>query len=813
MTTNLLSAEQASFETGIGGWSAPTLPLVNMLTERQATVEGEDLAVASAVTYLLSGWAAGSTQCRVGRTHEFGTAALSLVRIDATTTWLNLVASPNTSGVPGPRYLATAGQTYTFMAEGRSSRAGNGAWRPRLFFFNAAGTQIGSVYETVIPGVDGAFTQGRIVAVAPAGTVAMCPGVTSDQPVQGSSAETFYFRRFGLFAGDVPLSGWVLPSATWGQNMYGAEYADVETNTITSTDTKAGWRQGTGTAGVVQWDASGGLSGTHSLRANTLTSTQMVMHARTVSPVANKMLPVTSGRAYTMMHFVKPAVAIPTATSMLWARYHWYKADGTTLITTLDVNMPEPVPTGKWTQFAGSAIAPAEAAWLYVHHYFSGLPNNTDAQYDCFAVYDGYVGGWWHPDDPAPGVRVTLAQATETGAPNGTHVLTLTRLDSIGTVEAWTTPQSVAIGRTYTAMASFASSAARTGRVYLEFLDAGGAVVQGAIGTAANDPGWNQAIVTGVAPAGAASVRLRVAGMNLAKDEVLRVDTAGLMDGPATSWVPGGQTLPASIEGIPDPSRHRIEIVVRDLLSDAVVNIERILPGGRIEPVRHAQGVAPTGGSLIVDDYDVPTDSAFSYRVTQGGATKATSAPVTLASAETFWLGEPNTGIMVRVIAAANAIPEWTREAPTGIHRVLGRQDPVVVVDTRWWAQGELTLYTMTEEQRVDLGDLFSLGSTLGFYGPQAIIGGIGRIYVVAPTVDERRVSARGYETPREWHSQITQVAEPVGPASAPLVVTWGAVVTAYDTWQDVVDGEHDWLDVMTGVPGFEPGSNVTWEW
>lgn len=289
--------------------------------------------------------------------------------------------------------------------------------------------------------------------------------------------------------------------------------------------------------------------------------------------------------------------------------------------------------------------------------------------------------------------------------------------------------------------------------------------------------------------------------------------------GAGTFGDPGGSTpIPPpdgdfAVSVVPDPYHHRMAVTVLGLPIDTPFKLQRVLPDGRVEDVRHAGSVTPTGGMALVDDYDTPTDTPYVYRVTQADVIMGDSDEVTLPAADTFWLGEPNTGLMERVIPAANAIPEWTRESPVGVHRVLGRQDPVVVVEERWWASGDLTLYTITDDQRLAMGTLWALGTTLGFYGPAAIIGGIGRIYIAATTVGERRVSARGYETPREWHAGIVQVAEPMGAATAPVFVRWQDVVAAYISHQAVADGEHSWLDVMTGVPGRDFGPDVGWEW
>lgn len=378
-------------------------PLVNMLTPAQATVEGADITLAQAQSYRLAGWASNYTVNRVGRTHQFGDAAIQVVRPDATAVFLGLCISPSTAGTYGPRIAAEAGRTYTFMAEGRSSAAtaAKGNWRPRIQFYDAAGANLGALIEAVIPGIAGAFAPGRVVATAPAGTAALCVGVTTDGVNAANGTEWFYWRRFGLFEGDVPLSAWVSPAVVWGQNLLDIERADCETNTITNgTDVKSGWRQGSGSAGTAQWISADGRHGTHCIKTVVAAAATPIMQPKT-STNTNHLIPVTAGKAYTAIFSAKCSAAIPlSAGGQAYFRYQWFKADRVTSISTYDWTHLEPIPANQWVDWVASAIAPPEAAWCYMNCYQQTspvLPAGTEYSFDCFAFYEGYVGAWYPP--------------------------------------------------------------------------------------------------------------------------------------------------------------------------------------------------------------------------------------------------------------------------------------------------------------------------------------------------------------------------------------------------------------------------------
>lgn len=474
-----------------------------------------------------------------------------------------------------------------------------------------------------------------------------------------------------------------------------------------------------------------------------------------------------------------------------------------------------PLEAGEFTRVIRTITTPANAA----HLAFSPSPRGmaTDATetiwFDRAGILVGEVGAdhWSLPSS----LSNAATRVADANAPDGGYVMALTRYTERGQVEAETTTFPATPDGTYTAMADLRLPLGRLAAVGVDMLDASGGVLSSERAVLTGTGTWQTARVTDIAPSGTVNVRLRVGASDLRPDETVEVDRAGLFDGNAVAWAPGGQAAPALFITVVDPNRHRVGVALVGLESADPVYVDRILPDGRVERVRNAQGLEPEGGGVFFDDYDTPTDAGFRYRATQGGVVIATSDVVVLPSNGRFFLMDPTLPMSaLPVIPAANAIPEWQRTAPVGVYRVLGRQDPIVVTDVRWWAEGEFTCYTLTAAQRDAFGQLSAQGLTVGLYGPAEVLGGIGRIYLVGSQVNERRVSPRGTEQAREWHVQVTQVAQPTQvPRTTPLV-DWGDVVAAYPTWQDVVDNETDWTDVMTGVPGAEgTGPDVGWEW
>lgn len=377
--------------------------LVNMLTLQQATMQGEDVLPGSAVTYRLGGWVAPSANYRVGRTHALdGQAALWAALTQIAGPAFPTLAPGFTTAATGTRYPCAPGQTFTFMALGRSDVAGR-SLRVDINFWDAAGAAVGAAVTATFAAVAGQFVQCRVVATAPAGAATVRPALNT--PVALPQNEITYWRKAGLFAGDVPASAWVSPAAAWGQNLVDVERADVETNTITDGGAiKCGWRSSV--ANVIQWISGEGRRGTHAVRTSNAGGVTPIFQ-QWANPTTRVFIPVTPGKLYTALWSAKYSLAWPTmVASQAYFRYTWYSADQATVLGTTDASHAEPIPANTWVDWACSAIAPANTAYLVVNCYQQGGPAGCDITADAFGVYEGYVGAWIHPNTPPPVHRV-----------------------------------------------------------------------------------------------------------------------------------------------------------------------------------------------------------------------------------------------------------------------------------------------------------------------------------------------------------------------------------------------------------------------
>src|SRR5262245_15269303 len=211
MTTNLLTANQASFEGSISGWAAPTPPPVNLLFETQSTMEGPD---AGPTTMQLAGWV--GTGINKTRTQMLGVHTLLVSGTG------NLLLG-NSGNVPYD--IGDPSEPVTFMVAAYCTAAATITLRfqPQ----DAAGTAVGALQSAATALPAGTWTTCRLVATLPTGATRInAVGITgSPWPAAG-----FHLRNAGLYGGDV--TAFSPPSASWRQNLLDAERADAETDNI-----------------------------------------------------------------------------------------------------------------------------------------------------------------------------------------------------------------------------------------------------------------------------------------------------------------------------------------------------------------------------------------------------------------------------------------------------------------------------------------------------------------------------------------------------------------------------------------------------
>lgn len=245
-------------------------------------------------------------------------------------------------------------------------------------------------------------------------------------------------------------------------------------------------------------------------------------------------------------------------------------------------------------------------------------------------------------------------------------------------------------------------------------------------------------------------------------------------------------------------ARHRI-VVSRNTGTPLwiTLDVERSDDSGTTwAAVRGATGVAPAGDQWIGYDYEGTNGVAAIYRAR--GATTLVTGPWATSTGATWsstshWLKDlltPGNSMEIEV----SGLPQRVWPIVQGVHRPVGRPDPVVTSDVRQMhtASVEFEVYTATEadELRTLLaGDTLLLQLATGV--------GYGNIYLRPGTISERKGAE---EIGSEWRYltvDYVEVAAPPDDGVGSLGLTWQDVVDTYATWADLIAAVPTWGDLI----------------
>jgi hypothetical protein len=208
--------------------------------------------------------------------------------------------------------------------------------------------------------------------------------------------------------------------------------------------------------------------------------------------------------------------------------------------------------------------------------------------------------------------------------------------------------------------------------------------------------------------------------------------------------------------------------------------------------VRGATIATPPGDVWIGYDYEGTNGTAAIFRARARTATLvgpwAISTGATWTSTD-HWvkdLRSPGNNVTVEV----SDLPQRQWAIEQGVHRPVGRYDPVVVSDIRQQHTASMTFEVYTATEGDGLRDLLSSGTVL-LQLAQGL--GYGNIYLVAGTITDRQ----GFEhIGSEWRFvdvAYTEVATPPDDGVDTTGLTWGDINSTYATWQAVLDAFPTW--------------------
>ncbi|MEW2463150.1 hypothetical protein AB0872_20900 [Microbacterium sp. NPDC047426] len=248
-------------------------------------------------------------------------------------------------------------------------------------------------------------------------------------------------------------------------------------------------------------------------------------------------------------------------------------------------------------------------------------------------------------------------------------------------------------------------------------------------------------------------------------------------------------------------------LTLRELpLDDYTITVQRVAADGTRALVRGPSGLIDrqpiTSDLLVIEDHEAPLGVQYYYAITvytAGGSVQVTrsSGPVTLALADinTAWLKDPgnpqrNTLVMVQ------RAPDWQRPIEQSAFVVRGRRNKVVFSGNRQGLEGDLAIWTRSDEERAALHLLLDSGNVLLWQASPGL--GVTDMYVNVGQITETRVSTLAQEQWRAWTLPLTEADMPVNlGVNGAAGRTWQDILTEFTTWADLQDVYATWEDVL----------------
>lgn len=304
-------------------------------------------------------------------------------------------------------------------------------------------------------------------------------------------------------------------------------------------------------------------------------------------------------------------------------------------------------------------------------------------------------------------------------------------------------------------------------------------------------PGWWLIGNTFTAPANATQAAVEYTVTATTTSSVWRFDRVALWLGlPLTTVETHGDTA-------------SITLTLRELTVGQYLTVYRVAADGSRTLVRGPDGlidlVVIPSDLMVIEDYEAPLGAPVFYYIEIRATISATagyrsSETVTLATGDKnlCWLkdpGQPQRNAQFMVVSP----PAWKRPIVQSAYRVRGRRNPVVLSDVRGGLEGDLVIWTRSDEETAALNWLLDSGNVLLWQ----VVPGVHEsdLYVTVGEVGLPRVVDRADEEWRQWTLPLTQVDMPT---------TVGVAGTAGRTWQDILTGFATWGDLEAAYASWE---------
>lgn len=658
-------------------------------------------------------------------------------------------------------YPVVAGTVYQTFADASGASVPE---RMGIRWLNSSGTEISITWSLTTMAASANWHRVGVAGVAPS-------GATQAQVLLSSSPLAGLVNQFweNVYLG--------LPIRVLGNLFgFGTESSEIDASGWTPLANATISRQ----VPVISWSVNNWTAGGHTIAMTAVAAGNasiLAIHAPAVTP----------GVEYLAYAYLQP----PVLTANAWIELRFYDSSGNQIEANRG-SLAAPG-TGMYRQRV-SATAPGNAASCSVAVGLDGasagqilrvetvvvtaapkLQSGTVVPYADGSFEQG-IGQWGITSGVA-----TLARSTPWGAQaiDASYSLTVSSATaSASVIRSGRFPVPGAAGLNYRAQVVSHVSAGSWSSVTvrIRWYDAADADLGASTGVGWSLPGagWYVMPADGVAPAGATRAAIELTVTATSGSSVLQVDAAAL-------W----QVLPLTAVEAVDADGY-VQVTLRELPPDFLLSLYREGPDGVRTLVRGASGLidrqAITSDLFIIEDHEAPVGVPVNYRIeiwTIGGplASSRTSEQValTLADFNEAWLKDPGNPQRNMKVVVQRA-PDWDLPIAQTAHKIRGRQNAVILSDSRGGLEGDLAIWTRSDEERKALRLLLGSGNTLLWQAAPDM--GVDDMYVNVAQVGLARVGALAQEPWRAWALPLTQ---------ADMPVTTGVNGAAGRTWQDVV--------------------------
>ncbi|MEU6990409.1 hypothetical protein ABZ953_07060 [Streptomyces sp. NPDC046465] len=675
-------------------------------------------------------------------------------------------------------YPVTAGTTYQCFADA----AGTVVERIGIRWLNATGTEISVTWSLSTASAWSAWHRVGVAGMAPAGA-SQAQVLLSSTPAAGLVSQYWENVYLGL------------PIRTVGNLFaFNTESAEIDASGWAPEVNATVTRQ----VPAVSWSVDNYLVGGHTI-AITATGAGNAAAVSTDRPA------VTPGADYQAYAYLNP----PTLAADTWVELRYYDANGNQVSATRS-SLVQPSPGSGWYRQRASAIAPANAATCSIATGINGASGGQVLRLEDAVVtvapvlqagtilpyadgsFEQGVAGWTRPS----GVAV-IARSTPWGqiAYDGSYSMSVTSATATASVARsgrFAAPGGV--GTSYRAqILATLGAGSWTVNIKVRWYDAANVDLGTTGGTSYTFPGasWYAMATDAGVPATATQGAIELTLTAGATSSIMYVDVAAL-------W----QALPLTAVQAVDETAS-ITLTLRELAVGQSITVYRVGADGSRALVRGLTGLLDKAliisDLMIIDDYEAPLGVPVSYRIElwpDGSTTPATrtSATVTIpvGDVNTVWLkdpGHPQRNVKV----LAEKAPDWARPIDQAVYRVKGRRNAVVLSCVRGGLEGDLSVWTRSDDERAALHWLLDSGNVLLWQAAPGM--GVTDMYITVAQVTEARVVALASEAWRAWTLPLTE---------ADLPVTTGVGDSAGRTWQDVLTGFGSWAEVLTAYSTWE---------